>query len=52
VIYTGPGKRPLSSVSATIVEKDAKFELAIGGSGGSVIPTATIYVKFYRMIYI
>ncbi|CEP08180.1 hypothetical protein [Parasitella parasitica] len=40
--YAGPGKRPLSSITPTIIEKDSKFEMAIGGSGGSIIPTATL----------
>jgi gamma-glutamyltranspeptidase len=42
----GPGKRPFSSITPAIIEKDAKFELAIGGSGGSMIPTATLNVSF------
>lgn len=40
--YAGPEKRPLSSITPTIIEKDSKFEIAIGGSGGSMIPTATL----------
>ncbi|GAN01359.1 DNA polymerase alpha catalytic subunit [Mucor ambiguus] len=40
--YAGPRKRPLSSITPTIIEKDARFEMAIGGSGGSIIPTATL----------
>ncbi|KAI8979323.1 gamma-glutamyltranspeptidase [Mycotypha africana] len=40
--YAGPSKRPLSSITPTIIEKDANFEMAIGGSGGSMIPTATL----------
>ncbi|GAA5795294.1 hypothetical protein HPULCUR_000649 [Helicostylum pulchrum] len=40
--YAGPGKRPLSSITPVIIEKDSKFEIAIGGSGGSLIPTATL----------
>ncbi|KAI9474176.1 MAG: nucleophile aminohydrolase [Benjaminiella poitrasii] len=40
--YAGPGKRPLSSITPTIIEHDTQFELAIGGSGGSMIPTATL----------
>ncbi|KAI7899777.1 gamma-glutamyltransferase [Cokeromyces recurvatus] len=44
--YASPGKRPLSSITPTIIEKDTKFELAIGASGGSFIPTATLNVSF------
>ncbi|KAI7895210.1 gamma-glutamyltranspeptidase [Mucor mucedo] len=40
--YVGPGKRPLSSITPTIIEKDNKLEIVIGGSGGSMIPTATL----------
>ncbi|KAJ2725324.1 hypothetical protein GGI07_001332 [Coemansia sp. Benny D115] len=39
-----PGKRPLSSTSATIVERDGKVEFVIGGSGGSRILTAVLQV--------
>ena len=37
-----PGSRPLSSMTPTIVSKDGAFYAAIGASGGSIIPTATI----------
>lgn len=50
--YAGPRKRPLSSITPTIIEKDARFEMAIGGSGGSIIPTATLNVSQYILIYI
>ncbi|OZJ02774.1 hypothetical protein BZG36_03481 [Bifiguratus adelaidae] len=40
--YIVPGKRPLSSMSPTIVEKDGSFYLAIGAAGGSRIITATL----------
>ncbi|KAL9549312.1 hypothetical protein MBANPS3_005268 [Mucor bainieri] len=40
--YAGPRKRPLSSITPTIIEKDTRFEMAVGGSGGSIIPTATL----------
>ncbi|KAJ2460965.1 hypothetical protein GGF42_000496 [Coemansia sp. RSA 2424] len=39
-----PGKRPLSSTSATIVEQNGRVELVIGGSGGSRILTAVLQV--------
>ncbi|ORZ07500.1 gamma-glutamyltranspeptidase [Lobosporangium transversale] len=40
--YPEPGKRPLSSCVPTIVEKDGKFEMSLGGSGGSRIITAVL----------
>ncbi|RUS19748.1 gamma-glutamyltranspeptidase [Endogone sp. FLAS-F59071] len=42
--YIAPGKRPLSSCVPTIVERDSKFEMSIGGAGGSKIVTATLTV--------
>lgn len=39
-----PGKRPLSSTSATIVEHNGQVELVVGGSGGSRILTAVLQV--------
>lgn len=39
-----PGKRPLSSMSPTIVLKDGKALLAVGGSGGPTIITGTLQV--------
>ncbi|KAF9128015.1 hypothetical protein BGW39_005421 [Mortierella sp. 14UC] len=40
--YPEPGKRPLSSCVPTIVERDGKFEMSLGGSGGSRILTAVL----------
>jgi len=40
--YPEPGKRPLSSCVPTIVERDGKFEMALGGSGGSRILTSVL----------
>jgi gamma-glutamyltranspeptidase/glutathione hydrolase len=37
-----PGKRPLSSMSPTIVSKDGKPLIAIGGAGGPTIITQTL----------
>lgn len=39
-----PGKRPLSSMTPTILTKDGKFFMAVGGPGGSRIPTAVLQV--------
>lgn len=50
--YAGPGKRPLSSITPVIIEKDSKFEIAIGGSGGSLIPTATLNVSYRIFEYV
>ncbi|KAI8599424.1 gamma-glutamyltranspeptidase, partial [Dissophora ornata] len=40
--YPEPGKRPLSSCVPTIVDRDGRFELALGGSGGSRILTSVL----------
>jgi gamma-glutamyltranspeptidase/glutathione hydrolase len=40
----GPGKRPLSSMSPTIVTKDGKAVLVTGSPGGSLIITAVLQV--------
>src|SRR5260221_10436154 len=37
-----PGKRPLSSMSPTIVVKDGKLFMTAGAPGGSRIPTAVL----------
>lgn len=37
-----PGKRPLSSMTPTIVVRDGHVELVAGGSGGPLILTATL----------
>ncbi|MCU0537453.1 MAG: gamma-glutamyltransferase [Hydrococcus sp. Prado102] len=39
-----PGKRPLSSMSPTIVTKDGKVFLVTGSPGGSTIPTTVVQV--------
>ncbi|CAO3597520.1 unnamed protein product [Absidia cylindrospora] len=49
--YVEPGKRPLSSITPTIVESDGKFDLALGGSGGSQIITATLNVLLNVLDY-
>jgi gamma-glutamyltranspeptidase / glutathione hydrolase len=43
----GPRKRPVSSMSPTIVLADGQPVLCIGGSGGSRIPTAVEQVALY-----
>ena|SRR3989338_1305939 len=42
--YIEPGKRPLSSMSPTFVVKNGLLYAALGGSGGSKIPTSTCQV--------
>jgi gamma-glutamyltranspeptidase / glutathione hydrolase len=39
-----PGKRPLSSMSPTIVTKDGQLVMVVGTPGGSRIPTAVLQV--------
>ncbi|MEM8675468.1 MAG: gamma-glutamyltransferase [Cyanobacteria bacterium P01_G01_bin.67] len=39
-----PGKRPLSSMSPTIVTKDGRVVLVTGSPGGSTIPTTVLQV--------
>ena len=47
-----PYMRPLSSMTPTIVTKNGEFFLAIGASGGSVIPTATSLVSEWSVYVI
>ncbi|MBX3020788.1 MAG: gamma-glutamyltransferase [Bdellovibrionales bacterium] len=44
-----PGKRPLSSMSPTLVEKDGKIVMAIGAPGGPRIITSVLQA-LYRII--
>ncbi len=44
-----PGKRPLSSMSPTIIEKDGQFFATLGAPGGPRIPSA-IYQTIIRII--
>ncbi|CEI93621.1 Putative Gamma-glutamyltransferase [Rhizopus microsporus] len=41
--YIAPKKRPLSSITPVIIERDGLLEMVLGGSGGSLIPTATLH---------
>ena len=43
--YIRPRHRALSSMSPTILLKDDKVVMAVGASGGSLIPTATAQVS-------
>ncbi len=45
----GPGKRPLSSMSPTLVEKEGKVVMAIGAPGGPRIITSVMQV-LYRVL--
>lgn len=46
VNFIKPGKRPLSSMSPTIVaNKDGSTKLVIGAAGGSHITTTVAYVS-------
>jgi len=44
-----PGKRPLSSMSPTIVLKDGKPILAVGAAGGPTIISQTLLVILYSL---
>ncbi|MFZ4601769.1 MAG: gamma-glutamyltransferase [Caulobacterales bacterium] len=46
-----PGKRPLSSMSPTIVTKEGKLALVVGTPGGSHIPTAVLQVLVNMIDY-
>ncbi|MBU6373438.1 MAG: gamma-glutamyltransferase [Alphaproteobacteria bacterium] len=46
-----PGKRPLSSMSPTIVTRDGKLALVVGTPGGSHIPTAVLQVLVNMVDY-
>jgi gamma-glutamyltranspeptidase/glutathione hydrolase len=46
-----PGKRPLSSMSPTLVLKDGKVVLAVGASGGPTIITSTLQVLLDVMVF-
>ncbi len=46
-----PGKRPLSSMTPTIVTKDGKLAMVIGTPGGSHIPTGVLQVMLNLIDY-
>ncbi len=46
-----PGKRPLSSMSPTFVEKDGKVVMAVGAAGGPTIITQTLLAVLYTLDY-
>jgi gamma-glutamyltranspeptidase/glutathione hydrolase len=47
----GPGRRPVSSMSPTIVLKDGEPVLALGSPGGSRITNAVFQVLVNRMVW-
>jgi gamma-glutamyltranspeptidase/glutathione hydrolase len=47
----GPGRRPLSSMSPTIVTKDGKTVMVVGTPGGSRIITATLLTMLNMIDY-
>ncbi|KAJ4794169.1 Gamma-glutamyltranspeptidase [Rhynchospora pubera] len=44
--FISPSKRPMSSMTPTIVLKDGELKAVVGASGGVMIPAATIQVVF------
>jgi gamma-glutamyltranspeptidase/glutathione hydrolase len=47
----GPGRRPVSSMSPTIVMRDGLPVMCAGASGGSRIPTATEQVILFALLF-
>lgn len=47
----GPGRRPVSSMSPTLVLRDGLPVMAAGASGGSRIPTATEQVILFALLF-
>jgi gamma-glutamyltranspeptidase/glutathione hydrolase len=47
----GPGRRPVSSMSPTIVLRDGLPAMCVGASGGSRIPTATLQVLLFALLF-
>ncbi len=46
-----PGKRPLSSMSPTIVKRDGKLLMVVGTPGGSRIPTSVFHTMINVIDY-
>jgi gamma-glutamyltranspeptidase/glutathione hydrolase len=47
----GPGRRPVSSMTPTIVFEEDRPVLCIGGAGGSRIPTAVEQVALFHFLF-
>ncbi len=47
----GPGKRPVSTMSPTIVFRDGRPQLCLGAAGGSRIVTATQQVALHQLLF-
>uniref|UniRef100_J3LYI4 Gamma-glutamyl transferase n=1 Tax=Oryza brachyantha TaxID=4533 RepID=J3LYI4_ORYBR len=48
--FVRPLKRPLSSMTPTIILKDGKLKAAVGASGGSMIPAGTMEVLLNHFV--
>ncbi|KAK4283683.1 hypothetical protein QN277_000608 [Acacia crassicarpa] len=48
--FIAPGKRPLSSISPSIVLKDGKLKAVVGASGGAMIPAGTAEVLLNHFV--
>ncbi len=49
--FIAPGKRPLSSMTPTMVETDGRLRLLLGGSGGSRIITGVVQVLLQALCF-
>lgn len=47
----GPGRRPVSSMAPTIVLRGGAPVMCVGASGGSRIPTATLQVMLFALLF-
>src|SRR5690606_18269896 len=47
----GPGRRPVSSMSPTIIFEDGEPVLCVGGAGGSRIITAVQQVALFSLLF-
>ena len=48
--YVQPGKRPLSSMSPTLIEKDGKIVMSLGSPGGPRIISGVIQVLYRNLV--